>query len=85
MNYDEDVLARAARVKLLLMDVDGVLTDGTYWHVPDGRGGLAETKAFDSQVQCVVAIISLAASGWHCRQARVTSCPVLKSPFTISA
>jgi 3-deoxy-D-manno-octulosonate 8-phosphate phosphatase (KDO 8-P phosphatase) len=49
MTYDEDVLARAARVKLLLMDVDGVLTDGTYWHVPDGRGGLAETKAFDSQ------------------------------------
>jgi len=31
------------------MDVDGVLTDGTYWHVPDGRGGLAETKAFDSR------------------------------------
>jgi 3-deoxy-D-manno-octulosonate 8-phosphate phosphatase (KDO 8-P phosphatase) len=49
MSVDEDVLARAARVKLLLMDVDGVLTDGTYWHVPDGQGGLAETKAFDSQ------------------------------------
>jgi 3-deoxy-D-manno-octulosonate 8-phosphate phosphatase (KDO 8-P phosphatase) len=49
MSIDEDVLARAARVKLLLMDVDGVLTDGTYWHVPDGEGGLAETKAFDSQ------------------------------------
>ena len=49
MSFDEDVLARAARVKLLLMDVDGVLTDGTYWHVPDGQGGLAETKRFDSQ------------------------------------
>lgn len=49
MSFDEDVLARAARVRLLLMDVDGVLTDGTYWHVPDGRGGLAEIKAFDSQ------------------------------------
>ena len=45
----EDVLARAARVKLLLMDVDGVMTDGTYWQVPDGQGGLAEIKAFDSQ------------------------------------
>jgi 3-deoxy-D-manno-octulosonate 8-phosphate phosphatase (KDO 8-P phosphatase) len=48
-HLDEDVLARAARVRLLLMDVDGVMTDGTYWHVPDGRGGLAEIKAFDSQ------------------------------------
>ena len=46
---NEDILARAARVRLLLMDVDGVLTDGTYWNVPDGKGGLAETKAFDSQ------------------------------------
>ena len=49
MAIDEDVLARAARVRLLLMDVDGVMTDGSYWHVPDGHGGLAEIKAFDSQ------------------------------------
>jgi 3-deoxy-D-manno-octulosonate 8-phosphate phosphatase (KDO 8-P phosphatase) len=49
MTVDEDTLARAARVRLLLMDVDGVLTDGTYWQVPDGHGGLAEIKAFDSQ------------------------------------
>jgi len=49
MSFDEDVLARAARVRLLLMDVDGVMTDGSYWHVPDGQGGLAEIKAFDSQ------------------------------------
>jgi 3-deoxy-D-manno-octulosonate 8-phosphate phosphatase (KDO 8-P phosphatase) len=49
MSFDEDVLARAARVRLLLMDVDGVMTDGTYWSVPDGQGGLAEIKAFDSQ------------------------------------
>jgi 3-deoxy-D-manno-octulosonate 8-phosphate phosphatase (KDO 8-P phosphatase) len=49
MDLNEDVLARAARVKLLLMDVDGVMTDGTYWQVPDGHGGLAEIKAFDSQ------------------------------------
>lgn len=49
MGIDEDVLARAARVRLLLMDVDGVMTDGSYWQVPDGRGGLAEIKAFDSQ------------------------------------
>jgi 3-deoxy-D-manno-octulosonate 8-phosphate phosphatase (KDO 8-P phosphatase) len=49
MGIDEDVLARAARVRLLLMDVDGVMTDGRYWHVPDAQGGLAEIKAFDSQ------------------------------------
>jgi len=44
-----DTLARAARIRVLLMDVDGVLTDGRYWNVPDGRGNLVETKAFDSQ------------------------------------
>ena len=49
MSMSEDVLARAARVRLLLMDVDGVMTDGRYWQVPDGQGGLAEIKAFDSQ------------------------------------
>jgi len=31
------------------MDVDGVLTDGRLYHVPDGTGQLAETKGFDSQ------------------------------------
>ncbi|MBI2689489.1 MAG: HAD hydrolase family protein [Acidobacteria bacterium] len=31
------------------MDVDGVMTDGTLWNVPDGHGGFAETKGFDSQ------------------------------------
>lgn len=49
MGANEDVLARAARVRLLLMDVDGVMTDGRYWQVPDAQGGLAEIKAFDSQ------------------------------------
>lgn len=43
------VKERAAQVKLLLMDVDGVMTDGTLWNVPDGHGGFAETKGFDSQ------------------------------------
>jgi len=39
----------AARVKLLLMDVDGVLTDGLLYNVPDGQGNMVETKAFSSQ------------------------------------
>jgi 3-deoxy-D-manno-octulosonate 8-phosphate phosphatase (KDO 8-P phosphatase) len=39
----------AARVKLLLMDVDGVLTDGKLYNVPAPGGKMFETKAFDSQ------------------------------------
>jgi 3-deoxy-D-manno-octulosonate 8-phosphate phosphatase (KDO 8-P phosphatase) len=40
---------RARRVDLLLMDVDGVLTDGRLYYLlgPDGKP--METKAFDSQ------------------------------------
>jgi 3-deoxy-D-manno-octulosonate 8-phosphate phosphatase (KDO 8-P phosphatase) len=39
----------AARVKLLLMDVDGVLTNGKLYNVPDPQGKMVETKGFDSQ------------------------------------
>ena len=39
----------AARVRLLLMDVDGVLTDGRLYNVPDATGNMVETKGFDSQ------------------------------------
>ena len=39
----------AARVRLLLMDVDGVLTDGRLFNVPDPSGRMVETKGFDSQ------------------------------------
>jgi 3-deoxy-D-manno-octulosonate 8-phosphate phosphatase (KDO 8-P phosphatase) len=44
-----DVQERAARTSLLLMDVDGVLTDGKLYNVPDAAGKMVETKAFDSQ------------------------------------
>ncbi len=37
-----DLRERAARVKLAVFDVDGVLTDGKLWYAEDGR----ETKAF---------------------------------------
>ena len=40
---------RAARIRLLLMDVDGVLTDGRLFNVPGPDGKMAETKGFDSQ------------------------------------
>ena len=34
---------------MVLMDVDGVLTDGTLWNVPNADGTVFETKGFDSQ------------------------------------
>ncbi len=37
------------RVRLLLMDVDGVLTDGHLFNVPGPDGKMVETKGFDSQ------------------------------------
>src|SRR5271170_6995747 len=45
-----DVLARASKIKLFLMDVDGTLTDGSVNLIssPEG-GGVAEMKAFNSQ------------------------------------
>jgi 3-deoxy-D-manno-octulosonate 8-phosphate phosphatase (KDO 8-P phosphatase) len=39
----------AAQIRLLLMDVDGVLTDGRLYGVPDVSGNMVETKGFDSQ------------------------------------
>ncbi|MDE3159507.1 MAG: HAD hydrolase family protein [Acidobacteriota bacterium] len=44
-----DILKRASQIKLLLMDVDGVLTDGKLYNVPDRDGKMVETKGFDSQ------------------------------------
>jgi len=37
-----DILQRAARIKLAVFDVDGVLTDGKLWYAADG----SEFKAF---------------------------------------
>jgi 3-deoxy-D-manno-octulosonate 8-phosphate phosphatase (KDO 8-P phosphatase) len=46
---DSNLRARAGRIKLLLMDVDGVMTNGKLYHVPGGEGNMVETKGFDSQ------------------------------------
>lgn len=43
------VRARARKIKLLLMDVDGVLTDGRIYYVPRPQGGFLETKTFHSR------------------------------------
>ena len=40
---------RLKRIKLVLMDVDGVLTDGTIWFLPSSGGAMDETKGFHSQ------------------------------------
>lgn len=49
MNLSSELQERFARVRLLLMDVDGVLTDGRLYHFPGPDGGMVETKGFDSQ------------------------------------
>jgi 3-deoxy-D-manno-octulosonate 8-phosphate phosphatase (KDO 8-P phosphatase) len=49
VNPDPSVRARASRIKLLLMDVDGVMTNGKLYHLPDKAGNVIETKGFDSQ------------------------------------
>lgn len=40
---------RARKIKLLLMDVDGVLTDGRIYYLPRQGGGVFETKTFHSR------------------------------------
>jgi 3-deoxy-D-manno-octulosonate 8-phosphate phosphatase (KDO 8-P phosphatase) len=40
---ERELLARAARIRLVLLDVDGVLTDGRLWYGPQGEA----LKAFD--------------------------------------
>jgi 3-deoxy-D-manno-octulosonate 8-phosphate phosphatase (KDO 8-P phosphatase) len=46
---DVDITSLASKIKLLLMDVDGVLTNGKLYNLPDSEGRMVETKGFDSQ------------------------------------
>jgi len=46
---ETELLRLASGIKLLLMDVDGVMTDGRLYLVPDKDGNMVETKGFDSQ------------------------------------
>ena len=43
--YSSDVLARAAKIRLLICDVDGVLTDGRLYFTPGGH----EMKSFHAR------------------------------------
>ncbi len=45
----EEQIERAKKIKLLLMDVDGVLTDGRLYFFPGPDGKVVESKTFDSQ------------------------------------
>ena len=45
----DNITQLASKIRLLLMDVDGVLTDGHLFNVPGPDGAMVETKGFDSQ------------------------------------
>ena len=49
MKLSPELQATFARVRILLMDVDGVLPDGRLFNVPGEGGKMFETKGFDSQ------------------------------------
>ncbi|MDQ7773876.1 MAG: HAD hydrolase family protein [Elusimicrobiales bacterium] len=42
----KDLAARARGIKIVLMDVDGVLTDGKMYYIPGRDGRMVEFKAF---------------------------------------
>jgi 3-deoxy-D-manno-octulosonate 8-phosphate phosphatase (KDO 8-P phosphatase) len=50
----------AAGTKVLIMDVDGVLTDGKLYFFPNAQGNMVETKGFDAQDG-----IALQWARWH--------------------
>ncbi len=45
----EKLIDAAAGIRVLLMDVDGVLTDGRLYLVPNEKGEMVETKGFTAQ------------------------------------
>jgi 3-deoxy-D-manno-octulosonate 8-phosphate phosphatase (KDO 8-P phosphatase) len=65
---NSDIESRAARVKLLLMDVDGVLTNGQLFNLPGPDGKMVESKLFDSQDGIALQWLS-----WHGIQTGVIS------------
>jgi len=65
---NEQVRQLASKIKLLLMDVDGVLTNGRLYNVPGPDGKMVETKGFDSQDG-----IGLQWLSWHGIQTGVIS------------
>lgn len=48
LNLSPELIAAAAAVRVLLMDVDGVFTNGTMFYVPGVKGEMVESKGFNS-------------------------------------
>ena len=46
MNISDEIIARARQIKLLLLDCDGVLTDGGLYYTFDGKRVLEGAKVF---------------------------------------
>ncbi|MBX9686031.1 MAG: HAD hydrolase family protein [Candidatus Obscuribacterales bacterium] len=46
--YSPEQEAKAAKIKLILMDVDGVMTDGKLYYFPNAEGKMVEFKGFNS-------------------------------------
>ena len=67
-----DALQRAQRIRLMVFDVDGVLTDGRLWYGPRGEE-LKAFHAFDGH-----GLKMLAASGVPC--ALLSGCLLYTSP-----
>ena len=44
----QNVVDRAKKIKLILMDVDGTFTDGRMTYIPDSTGKMVEFKFFSS-------------------------------------
>ncbi len=45
---NKELQQRAARIKVIIFDVDGVLTDGMLYFVPQPSGGAVEVKGFSA-------------------------------------
>ncbi|MDQ2773534.1 MAG: HAD hydrolase family protein [Acidobacteriota bacterium] len=46
---EAELLKKAGDIQVLIMDVDGVMTDGKLYLLPDRDGNMVETKGFSSQ------------------------------------
>jgi 3-deoxy-D-manno-octulosonate 8-phosphate phosphatase (KDO 8-P phosphatase) len=57
---EEELHTIAAGIKVLIMDVDGVMTDCKLYFFPDRDGNMVETKGFDTQDG-----IALQWARWH--------------------
>jgi 3-deoxy-D-manno-octulosonate 8-phosphate phosphatase (KDO 8-P phosphatase) len=46
--YSQEQLSRAKKIKLILMDCDGVMTDGKIYYFPDAQAKMTEFKGFNA-------------------------------------